>query len=367
MASATAARNASASHPTVGAIDVDIHPAVPNMNALRPYLDAHWREQMIVRGIDGLESMFWKPSLAISARPDFRVPSGPPGATLQQIRQAALEPFGSAIAICNPLWGTAIPFSEDMAMALCRAMNDWLAEEFLSRDSRLRGAIVVPPQSPAQAAAEIARCAANPRFVSVLLPAMTEMPLGRRFHWPIMAAAEAHGLPVTIHAGGLYRHPPTATGWPSFHAEDHAAQANIFQAQLLSLVYEGVFVEYPALKVVLLDAGLGWLPQFLWRATKTWRGLRAEVPWVKENPADIIRSHVRLSIQPLQAPSEAREMEQLLAHLAADHMLLYATDWPHWRFEGLDAIPKQLPARLLPGLCRDNALATYPRLKDSNA
>jgi hypothetical protein len=195
---------------------------------------------------------------------------------------------------------------------------------------------------------------------------MTELPLGRRAHRPIFAAAEKHGLAVTIHAGGQYRHPPTATGWPSFHAEDHAAQANIFQAQLLSLVYEGVFVDHPALRVVLLDAGIGWLPGFLWRANKTWRGLRAEVPWVKRSPADIVREHVRFSIQPLQGPPDAAGMERLLAHLGADHMLLFATDYPHWRFEGRAAVPPQLPARLLPGLLRENALETYPRLRETS-
>ena len=119
--------------------------------------------------------------------------------------------------------------------------------------------------------------------------------------------------------------------------------------------------------MVLLDAGLGWLPQFMWRATKTWRGLRAEVPWLTQNPADVIRAHVRLSIQPLQGPPDAAGMERLLAHLGGDQMLLFATDWPHWRFEDAAAIPAHLPARLLPALCRGNALETYPRLRETFA
>src|SRR3712207_7732216 len=47
-------------------------------------------------------------------------------------------------------------------------------------EPRLRGAIVVPPQAPEQAAEEIERLAPDRRFVSVLLPAMTEAPPGRR-------------------------------------------------------------------------------------------------------------------------------------------------------------------------------------------
>jgi predicted TIM-barrel fold metal-dependent hydrolase len=48
-------------------------------------------------------------------------------------------------------------------------------------------------------------------------------------------------------------------------------------------------------------------------------------------------------------------------------MLLFSTDWPHWRFEGAEAVPRQMPARLLPALLRDNALETYPRLREAAA
>ena len=33
-----------------GAIDCDIHPAVPDMRALLPYMDEYWREHLITRG-----------------------------------------------------------------------------------------------------------------------------------------------------------------------------------------------------------------------------------------------------------------------------------------------------------------------------
>ena len=40
-----------------GGIDCDIHPAVPNLQALLPYLDEHWREQALLRGMDELASI----------------------------------------------------------------------------------------------------------------------------------------------------------------------------------------------------------------------------------------------------------------------------------------------------------------------
>src|SRR3546814_7348621 len=77
---------------------------------------------------------------------------------------------------------------------------------------------MVPIESPDLAAEEIERCAADRRFVQVLLLAMNEAPLGRRHYWPIFRAAERFGLPVGIHAGTGYRHAPTG------RSEEHTSE-----------------------------------------------------------------------------------------------------------------------------------------------
>ena len=80
------------------------------------------------------------------------------------------------------------------------------------------------------------------------------------------------------------------------------ANQQVFEDQLLSLVSNGIFVKFPDLRVVLIESGVTWLPGFIWRAIKTWRAVRAEVPWVKESPAETIRRQVRLTAQPVDAP-----------------------------------------------------------------
>ena len=82
------------------------------------------------------------------------------------------------------------------------------------------------------AVTEIERCAADHRFVQVMLLVSGELPLGRRQNWPIYAAAERHGLPLAIHAGSTYRHPSTPVGWSSYLSEDYIGQAGAFQTQL---------------------------------------------------------------------------------------------------------------------------------------
>jgi predicted TIM-barrel fold metal-dependent hydrolase len=350
--------------PERGAIDCDIHPAVPGMAALVPHLDDHWREQVLIRGIDGMDPSLFPHGIDAHGRPDWRHGREKPGSDLDLLRRDALDAFGTSIAIGNCLYAVHAAHNHDFAAALARAVNDWMARAWLDREPRLRASIVVTPQDPDQAADEIDRCAADPRFVSVLLPAAAGAPYGKREHWPIFAAAARHDLPVCIHAGSSYRHALTSNGWPSYHVEDYVAQTHSFQAQLLSLVAEGVFTKFPTLTVVLAESGFTWLPQFLWRATKTWRAMRAEVPWVDRAPADIIREHVRFTLQPADAPPTPEMLARTIAHIDSDRFLLFSTDYPHWQFDGLDAIPDGLDAALVRRMTVDNPRETFPRLKE---
>jgi predicted TIM-barrel fold metal-dependent hydrolase len=344
------------------AIDCDVHPTVPDIKALLPYLDEYWRDSVEERGIASLDSVNYPPRAPIAARPDWRGRNGLAATELSQFQAQVFDRWNAGLAICNCLYGVQLLFSEDMGRAFARALNDWIAKEWLDRDARLRASIVVPMQNVEFAVDEIERCASDRRFVQILVLVMQEVPLGRRHLWPIYAAAERHDLAVGIHAGSNFRNPPTSLGWPSYYNEDYAAQAQGFQSQVASLVTEGVFAKFPKLKVVLIESGVTWLPGFLWRFSKFWRGLRSEVPWVDRSPAEIARDHIRLTIQPFDAPADGNAALRTIEHLKSDDILLYASDFPHWQFDGDDVIPPGIPASLHRKLMVDNPRATYARL-----
>jgi predicted TIM-barrel fold metal-dependent hydrolase len=347
---------------TLRAIDCDVHPSVPDIRTLTPYLDDHWRDAVEERGIPSLESISYPPNAPLTARPDFRRQGGSAAATADALCGQVLDRWGADRAILNCLYGVQLVFSEDMAAAFARALNTWIAAEWLDRAPALRASIVVPLQNVEHAVDEVERWASDPRFVQVLLLCMGEVPLGRRQFWPLYAAAVRHGLPIGIHAGSAYRHPVTSLGWPSYYIEDYAAQSQGFQSQVASLITEGVFAKFPALKVVLIESGVTWLPGFLWRFAKFWRGLRPEVPWVDRSPAEIARDHIRLTVQPLDAPADPDAVERAIDHLRSDAMLLYASDYPHWQFDGDDPLPPGIPAGLKRKILVDNPIATYARL-----
>ena len=353
--------------PSPGAIDCDIHPALPGTHVLLPYLDDYWREHVRMRGLerDNYDLGAYPANAPLSGRPDWRPQRGRPGSDPDLLRAQALDGFGTRFAICNVLHGAQAIYSEDLSAAFCRAINKWIAAEWLDADPRLRGSIVVPGHSAELAAQEIERCAEDRRFVQVLLLAMQEVPLGRRQNWPIYRAAERLGLPIGIHAGSTMRHPTTSIGWPSFLLEDYVVQSQGCAAALNSLITEGVFVEFPRLKVVLIESGVTWLPAWIWRANKTWRGVRAEVPWLTRSPAEYLREHVRLTVQPFDAPPGAAQLTRVLEEIGSDEMLLFATDYPHWHFDGQDALPDGLPPDLARKILVENPMSTYPRLSET--
>ncbi len=351
--------------PMQGAIDCDIHPAVPNLAALLPYVEEHWREQALTRGMDELASISYPNNSPLTARPDWRPADKRAGSDLDRLRREALDPFGTSIAIANCLYGVQLLFSEDMAAAFARAVNDWMVKEWLDREPRLRASIVVPLQNVEFAVDEIERCAQDRRFVQVLLLVMGDSPLGKRQYWPVYAAAQRHGLPIGIHAGSAYHNPPTPVGWPSYYTEDYVAQAQAFQTQLTSMICEGVFSKFPDLMVVLLESGFTWLPAHLWRLGKYWRGLRMEIPWVDRSPLEIVQSNVRLSLQPFDGPPDRESVLRIFDHLQSDELLLFSTDYPHWQFDGAGALPEGLPDSLVRKIMIDNPRATYGRLRES--
>ena len=80
---------------------------------------------------------------------------------------------------------------------------------------------------------------------------------------------------------------------------------------------------------------------------------------MNESPADIIRRQVRLTAQPLDAPADPAVLDRIIDQIGSDEMLLFATDYPHWQFDGDAALPPGLDAGLVRKMQHDNPLATY--------
>src|SRR5205814_10248687 len=90
--------------PIAGGVDCDLHPAVPHLTSLLPYLTDYWRDQVTTRGMTDLVSQSYPANSPISARPDWRPAQGKPGSSLEDMKRQALDPYRVRFGICNPLY-----------------------------------------------------------------------------------------------------------------------------------------------------------------------------------------------------------------------------------------------------------------------
>ena len=320
-------------------IDCDVHVPSPEVEALYRYLPAHWVEHVQQAQFKGPRESYHSPNIATDPGYEGR----PSESTLDALRRHVLDRLGIEVAIVNCLYAIDSLHNPEAAVDFARAANDWLVDEWLARDDRLRASMVVPIQLPELAAKEIDRVGAHPGFVQVLLPVRTEHPLGSRIHRPLWEAIDRHQLVAGIHYGGAPGNPPFPSGWPSHRFEEHAGMAQVAQSQLCSIVSEGVFDLFPQLRVTISECGFTWLPAFMWRFDKEWRNLRRLVPWVKRAPSEYLRDHVRLTIQPVDAPPTRALLMDVVDQIESEEMLLFATDYPH-------AHVSDLTKSFLPGL-----------------
>jgi hypothetical protein len=342
-------------------IDGDIHNAPASDKTLYKYLPARWQRHHELIGLRGHYGGYYPRAMPNAARHDAWPDNGqPPGSDLEFLRGQLLDTWGLEYGILNPLYGAGGQLNLEYGAALARALNDWQIAEWLEPEPRLRASLVVAYEDGDLAAAEIERLGSHPGFVQVLLIARTQEPLGRRKYWKLYEAAVRHDLPIGIHFGGAGGGPLTGAGWPSHYIEDHGGMPQAFQAQVISLVCEGVFEHFPELKVVLIEGGFAWLPPLTWRLERSWRLLKEEAPYLRRSPTEIIREHFWLTTQPMEEPTQRRFFHQLLDQLDADDRLMFATDYPHWDFDAPDqAFPTEIAPDLKRKIMAENARALY--------
>jgi hypothetical protein len=276
------------------------------------------------------------------------------------MRRQYLDLYPIEYAIMNPLSPTGQGDQNDeFSAAMATAANEFQLDGWHARDARLLASVVVPYEDGEASRTEIRRRAGDKRFAHVLLKSRTNDLLGKRRYWPIYEAAVEAGLPVGIHVFGTSGRPASNTGWPSFYIEDMTEHASCCQAQVVSLILEGVFERYPELKIVMIEAGFGWMPPLGWRMDKHWKTLKAEVPHLKRAPSEYLREHFWVSTQPMEEAEEPDHLMDMMTWVGWDH-IMFASDYPHWDFDDpMVALPPALDHEQRSKIMSENARALY--------
>ncbi|TBL79349.1 amidohydrolase family protein [Paenibacillus thalictri] len=342
-----------------GIIDCDVHVYPKSMEELKRYMQEPWRDRHKPMGRGFYENPVH------GSRLDAKPPGGGgPGTDPAFLREQLIEEYGIDHAILLPRAFCNMHPDPDYAAAIAAAYNDWLADTWLGRyneDGVFKGSITIAHQDPALAAKEIDRWAGHPHFVQVMTDSGARAPFGQRQYYPIYEACERGGFPFAIHPGtdGMGINEQPSPGYPTHYIEWHTCLSLSFQAHLVSFITEGVFERFPGFKVVLVEGGVAWLPALMWRLDAEYKGLRYEVPWLTKKPSEYLRDHVRITSQPIERPDNDAYLLQTLEMMDARHLLMFASDYPHWDFDSPTRAFPKLPELLHSRIFSENARELY--------
>jgi predicted TIM-barrel fold metal-dependent hydrolase len=329
-------------------VDADVHVS-DTPGALAPYCDQPWRfslETLAETPARYLDIPGFAPSLKLD-------PAMPGGHDTRSVATAAemreeLSALGIDAGILFPdnmLLFAALPHIE-YATALSHAYNRWLIDKWTTQEPHLYGAMLACPQNPEDSARAIETYGKDEKIVAVYLPTAGVNPLwGHRKYDPIFAAAEAMDLPVALHSVTLVSpvFPCQIEQFENHFGRQVVSHAFGMMANLDSIMHTGVPARFPKLRFVFTEAGVGWVPYFIWRMDRYYREYRRLVPFLEQPPSHYARERMWFATQPVEEPEVPMHLVETIRHYDDDATrTLFASDWPHHDFDHPRAI-KNLP------------------------
>lgn len=213
--------------------------------------------------------------------------------------------YGSITLAFNSL------IDSELAVALCRAYNDYIHEDTASHADRLHPVAVLPLQDPQAAISEMRRCVTELGMAGVCLPPNVPQPhpaapdrfpdirvpkhLSHPDFHPVYAAAQQLGVAIGIHgAPGMQLAGGTSDQLTTFTLVHVFANRAMQQMAIAQLIFDGVLEAYPDLKFGFLEAGVGWLPDFFHSLHEHWekRILHFD-PRLEPSPLEFLQEFAR--------------------------------------------------------------------------
>jgi len=223
----------------------------------------------------------------------------------------------------------------DLAVVLCRAYNDYIAEDTAAHADRLHPVAFLPLGDPAEAVVELRRCVRQLGMVGACLPANLPMPhpaapeafpevrvprpLGHPDFHEIYAEAERLDVPICIHAvpGAGYAG-GASDQLTSFTLVHVFANRNMQQMAMASLMFDGVMDRHPGLRFGFLEAGAAWLPDFVQSLHEHWEKRIVDFdPSIEPSLGSFLAEFAR-ERGPASRPGLLRKARQLLSCLSSE-------------------------------------------------
>jgi len=211
------------------------------------------------------------------------------------------------------------------ATEVMRIYNDWLAEFCSTHPNRFAGIASIPNHDMDAAVPEVHRVAKRGAVRGIEVALTTDMLPLYDPHWnPLWQAASETGLPVHFHTIGGKKLDTSGMA-PLQARQAFAVHITHFQlnmaTKLMEIIYGGALEAYPALRVVIGESGIGWIPYVLEHMDLEWEDQFKDLT-LKMKPSQYWRRQCMATYQ-------SDPVGMRLLDLLGEDNVMWGSDFPH--------------------------------------
>ena len=213
-----------------------------------------------------------------------------------------------------------------LAAAVCRAYNRWLADYCKPYPDRLFGVAMLPMQDVGLAIAEMRFAKKELGFRGGFLrpnPYDGKMINHPDFE-PFWAAAEDLDFSIGFHEGASSGMPTVGVdrfdGRGAQHIISHTMEMML---ACLAVIWGGVCEKHPKIRIGFLESGGGWIAPWLDRMDRHFDDQGFNDSGLKTRPSELFRRNCWISFEPVEGSLK------VLADYVGPNKIMWATDYPH--------------------------------------
>jgi len=232
------------------------------------------------------------------------------------------------------IFGPIFQISTDdpvLRAACYRVYNDWLMEFCATAPDRLIG-VPMLPETPEGSAEELLRLATKGGVRQVNLMIAQSKPKLDDPSWePLWQALEDSGIVLSWHITVFLPIPGSrAAGKAASVFENTKGFLNNFLEPFVDLFAWGILERHPKLKMVMAEAGTGWLPWLVQELDyRHWRLWEAKEFWADKGGMALETKPSELFKRQIWATFQEDYAAMSLIPFFGDGHLLWASDYPH--------------------------------------
>jgi predicted TIM-barrel fold metal-dependent hydrolase len=278
------------------------------------------------RGIGGIGGVGARQGVVAADAMEYQ--DGKPGGFDPHKRIPDMDADGIDAAFLYPSLGLFSGAIHDpqLAAAVCRGYNRWLADYCKPYPDRLFGVAMLPMQEVELAITEMRFAKKELGFKGGFIrpnPYNNKM-INHPDYEPFWAAAEDLDFSIGFHEGAAAGMPQVGIdrfeGRGARHIITHTMEMML---ACLAVIWGGVCEKHPKIRIGFLESGGGWIAPWLDRMDRHFDDQGFNDSGLTTRPSDLFRRNCWISFEPVEGSLK------VLADYVGPNKIMWATDYPH--------------------------------------